>query len=168
MKPVVATVFTFFFCMAAPMFAEGLPQPRGEVVLQVTGDLALTNGDHSASFDLEMLKDLGVTSFKTSTVWTEGTPEFSGVSLKALVDKLGITAPVMNMYAVNDYVVDIPLTAAVADGPILAFAIDGAPMSVRDKGPLWLIYPYDAKQEYQTETTFSRSIWQLVRIELEN
>jgi hypothetical protein len=39
-------------------------------------------------------------------------------------------------------------------------------MSVRDKGPLWLIYPYDSKAEYQSETIYSRSIWQLVKIDL--
>jgi hypothetical protein len=126
---------------ALPVSAEGLAQPKGEVVLTVTGALAVTNGDHSARFDEAMLQELGVTKFKTSTVWTEGSPEFTGVSLLALVEKLQITAKTLNMYAVNDYAVEVPLSDAVADGPIIAYAIDGKPMSVRDKGPLWLVYP---------------------------
>jgi hypothetical protein len=149
----------------SPLAADGLPQPLGEVLLKVTGDLTLTNDNSSAYFDLDMLKALGVTSFKTSTVWTEGKTEFSGVSLQALVEKLGITAPVLTMHAVNDYAVDVPLSDAVPNGPIIAFAIDEKPMTVRDKGPLWLVYPYDLNQDYQTETIFSRSIWQLVSIE---
>lgn len=38
-------------------------------------------------------------------------------------------------------------------------------MSVRDKGPLWVIYPYDSDPALQSEVTYARSIWQLVRIE---
>jgi hypothetical protein len=39
-------------------------------------------------------------------------------------------------------------------------------MSVRDKGPLWLVYPYDSAAKYQSEVVFSRSIWQLNRLEI--
>ena len=37
---------------------------------------------------------------------------------------------------------------------------------MRDKGPLWIIYPYDQNTDYQTEVIYSRSIWQLDRIEV--
>jgi hypothetical protein len=40
-------------------------------------------------------------------------------------------------------------------------------MSLREKGPLWIIYPFDSSPEYQTELTYSRSIWQLNRIEVQ-
>ena len=43
----------------------------------------------------------------------------------------------------------------------------GAPMSVRDKGPLWIVYPYDQNTDYQSEVVFSRSIWQLNRITIQ-
>lgn len=151
---------------ALPASADGLPDPKGEVLLIISGDLALTNGDHVARFDAQMLQDIGAATFKTSTVWTEGTPEFTGVRLADLVAKLGITAPVLSMVAVNDYMVEVPLSDAVADGPIIAYEMEGKPMSVRDKGPLWLIYPYDSKADYQSEMIYSRSIWQLVKIDL--
>ena len=43
---------------------------------------------------------------------------------------------------------------------------NGGRMSVRDKGPLWIVYPFDSSEEYQAELIYSRSIWQLVRIEV--
>jgi hypothetical protein len=46
--------------------------------------------------------------------------------------------------------------------------MDGKTMSVRDKGPLWIIYPYDSSADYRTEVVYSRSIWQLDRIEAVN
>ena len=39
-------------------------------------------------------------------------------------------------------------------------------MSLRDKGPLWIVYPFDSNPSYSTEVTYARSIWQLDRIEV--
>jgi hypothetical protein len=72
------------------------------------------------------------------------------------------------MTAINDYMIEVPVSDAVEGGPIIAFEMDGKPMSVRDKGPLWLIYPFDSNPDYQTEVFYSRSIWQLNRIEASN
>jgi hypothetical protein len=36
---------------------------------------------------------------------------------------------------------------------------------VRDKGPLWVVYPYDSKPDYQSELIYVRSIWQLAQME---
>lgn len=158
-------LFTLALSVATSAFAEGLVQPKGPVVLTVTGDLAVSNGDHSASFDVDMLEQLGTEHFKTSTIWTEGVSEFSGVSLSTLVHLLGVTSGDLEMVAVNDYSVTVPVSDAVKQGPIIAFAMDGKPMSIRNKGPLWLVYPYDLNKDYQSETIYARSIWQLVRID---
>ena len=39
-------------------------------------------------------------------------------------------------------------------------------MTVRDKGPFWIIYPFDSNPDYQSEVIYSRSIWQLNRLEV--
>ena len=67
--------------------------------------------------------------------------------------------------AINDYSVDIPVSDAEEGGPIIAYAMDGQPMSRRDKGPLWVIYPYSSSSKFRSEVIYSRSIWQLDRIE---
>jgi hypothetical protein len=63
--------------------------------------------------------------------------------------------------------VSIPVSDATSGGPIIAFARNGEAMSVREKGPLWIVYPYDADPAYQSETIYARSIWQLDRIRVE-
>jgi hypothetical protein len=68
--------------------------------------------------------------------------------------------------AINDYSVEIPLSDAVEGGPIIAYLMDGEEMSIRDKGPLWVIYPYDSDADFRSEVVFSRSIWQLDRLEI--
>ena len=44
--------------------------------------------------------------------------------------------------------------------------MDGKPLSVRDKGPLFLIYPFDKNPELYNEKYFSRSVWQIKKIEI--
>lgn len=141
-----------------------LPVPAGEVMLTVSGDIDITNGDGVAQFDRDMLEALPSATIATSTIWTEGVVEFTGVRLKTLLDVVGATDGTLSATAINDYAVDIPVSDAVEDGPIIAYQMNGAPMSVRDKGPLWVVYPYDENPRYRTEVIYSRSIWQLDRI----
>ena len=155
----------FVAVSAAPLWANDLAAPTGEVILTVTGLIDVTNVEGSAQFDLNMLEELDSTIVETSTIWTEGTNVFQGVSLAVLVDRLGIEGSNLNATAINDYAVEIPLSDAVAGGPIVAYKMDGNTMSVRDKGPLWVIYPYDSNADYRSEVVYSRSIWQLDRIE---
>lgn len=131
------------------------------------GDTILTlelKSGELMSFSAEDIRTLPTTSFETSTIWTEEPVTFTGVELDILLDAAGVESGVLRAAAINDYSVEIPVTDAVAGGPIVAYALDGEPMSVREKGPLWIVYPYDSSVEYQTEVIYSRSIWQLNRI----
>lgn len=144
--------------------AESLDAPSGDVVLTVSGAVPVTNEGDTAQFDMEMLRSLGETSFTTSTPWTEGQQTFTGVSLLALIEVLGIEGGTLAATAINDYAIDIPVSDAVEGGPIIAYLRNGEEMPIREKGPLWVVYPYDSSNEYSTEVIFSRSIWQLDRI----
>lgn len=115
-------------------------------------------------FKLDDLKAFPVVSFETETIWTEGVQHFTGVSLASVVRYFDVTSGTMVLQAVNDYVVAIPVSDAVEGGPIIAYALNGAAMTRRNKGPLWVVFPYDSHPNYQTEEVFSQSIWQMVRI----
>lgn len=149
-----------------PLAAASQAAPAGEVLLTVTGPMADQAEAEAVQFDLEMLQELGTVEFETSTIWTQGVQTFEGVPLSALVESLGMSGTTLRATAINDYAVDIPISDAVEDGPIIAYKLNGEEMSVRDKGPLWIVYPYDSKKEYQSEVVYSRSIWQLDRIEV--
>jgi hypothetical protein len=162
------TVIVGLMLFASPTMvaAADLAKPVNEVVLTVSGAISNTNLDNKAAFDIDMLKALPTTTFKTRTTWTEGEKTFTGVSMQALLAAVGSTGTVAKSIALNDYGIEIPVSDAVADGPIVAYLMDGVPMPVRDKGPLWIVYPFDAKPEYRTEATYAKSIWQLSRIEI--
>jgi len=161
----IAKTASVIALLATPMFAEGLPAPSGDVILTVTG-AGVTNMGGAAALDLAMLEEMGGTEIETSTIWTEGKQTFEGVPLEALIDRLEIEGETLSAVAINDYAVEIPTSDAVEGGPIIAYKMNGNPMSVRDKGPLWVIYPYDSDPAYQTEVIYSRSIWQLDRLDV--
>jgi hypothetical protein len=150
--------------LAQPAAAASLPLPTGPVLLTVEGAIDAGNGRHEVKFDRAMLKALPATEFRTRTIWTDGVQTFTGISLKDLLDRLGVHSGSLSAAAINDYAVNIPVSDAAKGGPIIAYAMNGKPMSVREKGPLWIVYPYDSKAAYRSEVIYSRSIWQLVRI----
>ncbi|TCL09887.1 hypothetical protein BXY66_1952 [Shimia isoporae] len=153
-------------CLSTTAWAAPLASPENEVILTVSGELAQVNAGGTAQFDLAMIKGLPAVELVTETIWTEGSQTFVGTPLHEITTALGVEAGTLKAYAVNDYAVEIPVTDAVEGGPIVAYLHNGAEMSLRDKGPLWIIYPYDTNPSYKSETYYSRSIWQLDRIEV--
>ena len=161
-------------CFAAKMavvfatqsMAQSIPAPSGAVILTISGQIEVTNVDETLQFDRETFANIDQSQITTTTVWTEGNHTFQGVSLLTLTELLEVSDGKLLATAINDYTVEIPVSDAVSDGPIIAYKMDGDPMSVRDKGPLWVVYPYDSSPEYQTAVIRARSIWQLDRIEV--
>jgi len=147
-------------------FASDLPPPKDDVVLTVSGRIGVTNGPEGAALDIPALEAMDPVTFETTTIWTDGVQSFRGVPLATLLDRLEAEGAVIAASALNDYTVEIPLADAVEGGPIVAFEQNGKRLSVRDKGPLWIVYPYDAASQYQSEVIYARSIWQLARIEV--
>jgi hypothetical protein len=155
----VALGLTFMAPIAALANAD-------EVVLTVSGGPDATGQPVNATFSLAQLQALPKTSFSTTTMWTEGEQSFEGVALKDFLESLNVTQGKLIVAAINDYRIEMPVSDALSDGPIIAYLNNGQEMSVRDKGPLWIVYPYDSDPKYQSEVVFSRSIWQLNRIEI--
>ena len=146
--------------------ADHLSAPLGDVILTVKGQMTQTNTPEGASFDLDMLQKVGTVTFSTTTPWTEGVQTFTGVPLNHLLMHIGAAPSRMKVAAINEYQVEVPATDAVDGGPILAWEQSGRMLSIREKGPLWLVYPFDSKSEYRTEEIHSRAVWQVVQIEL--
>jgi hypothetical protein len=152
--------------IASMAAAQEVALPTGDIILTVTGEIDVTNAEGALVFDYDALAALDAETFETTTIWTEGLNSFQGVSLKTLTDLLGTEDGTLLATAINDYTVEIPVSDAVEGGPIIAYLMNDKEMSVRDKGPLWVIYPYDSSADYRSEVVYSRSIWQLDRIEV--
>lgn len=107
----------------------------------------------------------------THTVWTEGPQHFQGPLLKDVLNDAGFSdfdlpQRTLTLSALNDFVLEIPASDAILYAPLLARVANGARMTVRDKGPLWLVYPRDTTPELQAPLFDERWVWQLTRIEI--
>lgn len=147
--------------------ADGLPQPKGRVVLTLSGKITQPNRGKDAVFDMAMLEALPQHSFTTRTPWYDRPVKFTGPLLSDVLNAAGAQGATINATAINDYTIHIPVADAQSHGIIVARLLDDQPMAVRDKGPLFVIYPFDSKPELRSSTYYERSIWQLKRMSVE-
>ncbi len=117
-------------------------------------------------FDRQALEALPQQNISTKTPWTNGVSEFSGPLLRDVLAIANLQGTVLHCTALNDYSIDIPFEDAALFDVILAMNKDGKAMSTREKGPLWIMYPWSSDSALWKETYFSRSIWQLREIEI--
>jgi hypothetical protein len=156
-------LIAYALCTGAAAAAE---PPSGPVILTVSGAISNANVDSNLLLDETALAALPVVTVKTETPWTQGMVTFEGVPLKALLDLAGATGSVIHAVALNDYAVDVPVSDAENPEVILAYRLNGEKMRVRDKGPLWLIYPLSGMPELQTPATHSKMIWQIKELSI--
>lgn len=146
--------------------ADHLSLPNDKVILSVSGRIGAFNKDGSAEFDRAMLESLGMESFETTTPWYNGPVKFEGVRMQTLMQAVGATGKSVTAIALNDYTTDIPLADFERYGVLLALKRDGNEMPVRDKGPLFIVYPYDSMPELKSQKFYSRSAWQVAKLEV--
>ncbi|WP_349295301.1 molybdopterin-dependent oxidoreductase (plasmid) [Thioclava sp. 'Guangxiensis'] len=149
----------------AVFLASMMPALAQSPVLTIIGAPGLTA---PVELDRAALEALPSGSFTTTTTWTKGPQEFKGVYLADLLAEYGVSEGNLKLTAVNDYSVTVPVSELHPNEALLAYSRNGETMSVRDKGPLWVVYPYDSDEALRNEVVYARSIWQVVKIEILN
>ncbi len=141
--------------------AAELEPPTGRVVLRITGAIEARNDGDAAAFDLAQLEALAQTTVRTETPWTDGMVEFRGPLARTVLAAAGARGERVRATAINDYTVAIPVTDLESYSVIFALSMDGKRMRVRDRGPIWVIYPWSDHAELNTDVYHGRAIWQL-------
>ncbi|BBQ83758.1 MULTISPECIES: molybdopterin-dependent oxidoreductase [Enterobacteriaceae] len=153
--------------VCAQVWAGELPKPTGKVLLTLSGNIENTNGSGKAALDIAGLEKLGMVSFQTTSPWYNGRTTFTGIPVQKLMDYVGAKGSVVKVTALNDYTTVIPLSDFKKYNVILALKINGEYMRIRDKGPLFIVYPYDSLPELNNQIYYSRSAWQVSRMNIE-
>lgn len=155
------------FCLYFPAFAQTPPKasPR-TVLLSVTNTKGVVH-----DFTEEEFAQLPQHKLVTHTTWTDGPQEFKGVLARDVLHAAGIdVAAEKNRIAVgwalNDYQTLIPVSDFLDYDVLIARDMNGAPMSRRNMGPFWVIYPRDAHPELNDPLYDYRWIWQLRSLSL--
>lgn len=141
--------------------STALPGPHDKVILTVTGAIGRTNAPDRAEFDLATLEGLGLRELTTWTPWTNGEKEFEGVLARHLMSSLDARGSEVIGTALNDYRIGIPIEDFQSYDVLLATRMYGEPLGIRDKGPIWVVYPWSDNPELNDRVTRRKSVWQL-------
>lgn len=143
--------------------AMALAPPAGKVVLTISGKIAEKNATatDAAVFDMAMLEKLPQQTFTTMTPWEKSPIKFTGPLLRDVLQAVKASGKTIKAMALNDYQTSIPLEDAQKFDVIVAHRMNDASIPVRTKGPLFIVYPFDANPVLRATTYYERSAWQL-------
>lgn len=111
---------------------------------------------------------IGLTEISTTIfVLNDGKHKVKGVLMRDLVKYSGGHGDAVKLTALDGYAMDIPMTDFETYDVVVATEIDGKPLSVRDHGPAWLIYPASTHPELKDTVYESRAVWQIKTIEID-
>jgi hypothetical protein len=159
-----AAVLTCCALLSSPAIA--LDTPKEHPILTVSGAIAEKNAGDTARFDMKMIESLPQHSFTTSTPWYDKPVKFTGPLLADVLAAVKASGANISAVAINDYKINIPVTDTTQYGVLMARLIDDKPIPVREKGPLFVVYPFDNSAELRTSKFYERSIWQLKALEV--
>ncbi|MBJ7578935.1 oxidoreductase [Devosia sp. MC532] len=126
--------------------------------------LTLSAGSTTVVYDRDALEAMPQTEINTTSPWTEGVVHYEGVALSHLLEVSAADGAMAIVTALNDYSVDIPTSDFAEFGPILAIKRDGEYMPVSDKGPFFIVYPFDENPELRQQPYHGRAVWQVKAI----
>ena len=117
--------------------------------------------------NLAQLDEMTQREIETSNEFVSGEVSFSGPLARDIVEKVGgnVESTII-LTAANEYQISVPADDFFKYDVVLATRMDGALLSRRDKGPIWLMYPISDHPELQDSAVNSKLIWQLVKLEV--
>ena len=157
-----AIALTFSTAFAGPLGA-----PNGKVVLTISGKIGESNSPKGVEFDMAMIEKLPQRTFTTLTPWETKPVQFTGPLLRDVLAAVKAQGTVIKAMALNDFQSTIPVEDAMKFDVVMAHKMNGKPISVKTKGPLFIVYPYDAKPELRSAVYYERSPWQLKSLTIE-
>ena len=170
LRRITAMAVALLLCASPLVVAadqSSLSQPEDIPILTVTGAITKTNIDGSAQFDAALFASLPRHKTTTRTPWYNGPRTFEGPLLRDVLAAVGARGKTLRVEALNDYAALIPVSDATETDVVLADRIDGKPIPVRERGPLFIIYPFDERPALNSEEYYQRSVWQVRSIEVQ-
>ena len=156
MKQISLAVFLIF-----SLFGANTTQAADRLftLVQIDGaEVEITN---------ELVESIGLTQFSTKLVGgDENLHKVSGILIRDLFEHLNIKGSHFRAIALNNYEADVPVSDAYNYDVIFAIEINGKKLTVREKGPSWIIYPLKDNPKLQNGLYALRSVWQVDRVQL--
>lgn len=156
-------------CQALPLSAFLMfPAMAADALFAISGVNA-TGAHVELKVDDAMIDSIGWTSLTTKVVSEgEAVRHVRGVKVDDILQHAGLVGPNLHVVALDGYAVDLPREDFSKYDAIFATEVDGRKLSVRDKGPAWIIYPVSDNNELDDPLYEARSVWQLKTVTVNN
>jgi hypothetical protein len=162
---IAAAIFGSLVLTGANPALSGSPEPTRAAINQPVLTVSTEDGRRPVTaFDRARLEALGMRTLRTTTPWTDGVIEFEGVLLRDILATAATEGAAVRVSALNDFSYTIPMQDLQGYPVILALKMNGQYLSIRNKGPFWVIYPRDDYPELKTKEIEHRMVWQVSRI----
>lgn len=144
-----------------------IPLPQQEVMLTVTGKVNNRNSDHAILMDRTTIENAGLVEYRVTDPFEQRPILYRGVLMRDLIAlwQVNEDATTVQLTALNDYTIDIPLVEFQQYPILFALQADGAYMEPDYRGPAMLVYPAD---QYEFDSLIVRRnwIWQIKAIDI--
>lgn len=134
---------------------------HAEPLLSISGKSQSAATVPAQGFDLARLSLIGETTIHTKVITLAGEHDVTGVLVRDLIKNMALAGKVIHATALDGYMIEIPIEDVMKYDVVLASKIDGKVLSIRDKGPFWMIYPVSTNPELDDPVYEARSIWQI-------
>jgi len=133
-----------------------------------SSELTIRSGNSDLTFDRQELEAFPQNVIFTHSPYFAGQRQFSGPTLERLISAFGLTGEdTISLEALNGYKASGSIAEILTLNPIVATRMNNKPMSVRDRGPYWVILPLSDRPELDNEDFHRLMVWQLREIRLE-
>lgn len=150
-------IFTFFFAMPA-LAADTLFELSGTNSKGETLNVVVTR---------PAAEEFGLTEIQTKLVSQgEDLHKVKGIAVSGLLKKYDLVGGSLAIDALDGYSVEVPRSDIESYPVVIGLEIDGKPISVRERGPAWLIYPVSGFKELDSPEFEARSVWQIKAIKV--
>ena len=130
-------------------------------------NLRLSGAHGSILFDRAGLEEMPWQTVETGNPFVDHVATFRGPSAFGVASQIGHAgARQVRLIAANDYFTEVELSELDRFDAILAMEMNGRPLTLRDYGPIWVMYPLDLYSELQDSVYNSRLVTQLRVMEL--
>ena len=136
-------------------------------IFTVSGKIALRGDSTEIAISEAVFAEIGKTEIETKIpTLGDGMHRASGILGRDLLKYLGAQGKTLRFIGLDAYAMDIPIADFLDYDVVIATEIDGKPLSVRSKGPAWLIYPISSHPELDDPVYSQRGVWQIASIEI--
>ncbi len=158
---VALSLFVGLVSLVAPLVA---PAHAEDVLFRVQSK----DGSHALDVTAAELAKFQMHHYKAVLPGGAGAvQEVGGPLLRDVLSAAGVSGSKITARALDGYELDIPIEDVQNYDVLAATEVDGKTLSVRDRGPAWIVYPTVDHPELKDALYEARSVWQIKELIVE-